>query len=123
MKFYQSPKEFQDTAERQRAIAAEIADRLGKGESLDESARGFAAAILREWAARPIKRDKRKDAAKFCHATAAKMFALKRADGLHETVAADHVAESLGVSRTALLKAIKPHLKEIEILRNTYLRK
>jgi hypothetical protein len=123
MNFYQSPEDFLRTAKRQRSIASEIADKLMSGAPLDESARGFAAAILREWAARPVKRDKRKDAAKFCHATAAKMFALKRADGLHETLAADHVAESLGVSRTALLKAIKPHVEKINAMRNTYLKK
>jgi len=125
MKLYESPEEYRQTSKRQRAIAVEIADKLASGAVLDDASRGFAAAILREWSVtHPLDKPRTSgQPPQFCHASAAMMYANKRAKGVPETEAADLVADDLGVTRTAVVKAIKPYGEEIAAMMKTYSRK
>lgn len=125
MKLYVSAEEYERMAKRQRAIAMEIAEMLESGASLDEASRFFAAVAIREWAesqptAQPRKRGQ---APKFCHATAAMMYAYKLGNGVAPTLAADLVADELGVSRPAITEAIKVHADQVARRVERYSRK
>ena len=112
MSFEQSPEEFKQIAERQSQIAESIAIKLLKGRKLDSSEAGFAVAVLRDWSAQraSLRQPRRRgQSPMFCHITATLMYSIKLANRVPKTLAADEVAEALGVSRPAVLRAIKAH--------------
>jgi|GEM_PF-1504038 len=109
---------------RQREIATEIADKLLSGEPLTEGSRGFAAAILREWATRPKdKRDGRRRS-KFDKGAACRDYAWKVGkEGIGVTDAADLVSDTFNVSRQAIIDAVNENKANVDSLIKRYLSK
>lgn len=126
MKMYVSPEDRADTFRVQRALAAEIAGKIMGRSKLRDDEAAFAALILREWSERPLPKTDGRNRPKFCHGTACREYAWRRGvDGMGITDALNVVADDMGVSATAISKAVDKANEdgEVDALIKTYMRK
>lgn len=110
--FYVSPEEYAKTARAQKKWVRALADDIEAGKPIEGKIdRQAVAGILRLWAdnLEEIPRGKRGPAPKFCHGSEALSYAMHRWKGLTHGQALAEIADRVGVSETAVNKAIEKH--------------
>lgn len=118
MRINKSPDDYAETATRQAALARDLADRTMSGAPMEKHERGFIAAILKDWAdTLPLKQKRPAgQAPKFCHGTAARMYAIYRAEEMSDGDAMNKIADIFDVTTAAIKKSVDANRAEVDEL-------